>query len=134
MRNWISNTHQIWALQNDIMKEMKSYQLLPDLPIIEEIIGDLYVGAIKQAYFKGQPMPFNTHELSDFVQQSIAQRKEEDRMANVWDLYNWGTEIMKPGKVDIGEIAINSNRWSNYLIDQFELPVEKNLAAIQIED
>ena len=130
---WFSNMNQIWSVQNDIMKAMKDYTLQDShAEVIDEIIGDLYVGAIKQAYFKGSVTPFNTHELSDFVKEIIQQRKEEEQLATVWSLYNWGTSIMKPGQMDIGEISNNSNMWSNYLIDRFALDVPKNIPDVVI--
>jgi len=109
---------------------MKNHTLdSPDLDsptgIIEKVIGDLYLSAIKQAYFAGDPVPFNTYELSDFVQEAIRQRKDEEKLTNVWDVYNWGTSIMKPSKVDIGEISENSNIWADYLINEFDLEVPK---------
>ena len=134
LQNWVSNLQQIWKVQNDIMHAMKSYYIAKDLPIIEEIIGNLYMGALKQAYFKGDEVPFNTHELSEFVQESIRQRKDEETVANAWDLYNWGTSIMKPGRMDIGEIATNSNMWSDYIIDNFDLQVPKSIPELSIEE
>jgi len=128
---WLENTTQLWNIQNEIMSQMKSVTLPTNENIIEEIIGNLYVGALKHAYFKGAEVPFNTYELSDFVQESIRQKNAEDKVANVWDLYNWGTSIMKPGKMDIGAIAENSNMWSDYLIDYFALETpESNLITI----
>jgi len=123
LKKWISDHEQIWAVQNHIMSAMIQHQLPYNVPVIEEVVGDLYIGALKSAYFKGPQVPFNTYELSDFVQESIKQRRNEDRIANVWDLYNWGTSIMKPGQMDIGEISANSNIWSDYLINRFELDV-----------
>lgn len=123
LKTWIGNLNQIWTVQNEIMHTMKSHEIPSNDGVIEEVIGNLYLGAIKQAYFKGDEVPFNTHELSDFVQETLRQKKEQDQLANVWDLYNWGTAIMKPGRVDIGEISNNSNMWSDYLIDEFDLEV-----------
>lgn len=123
IEQWVNKHEQLWTVQNEIMTEMIQHELVEDTKVIEQVIGDLYVGAIKNAYFKGQATPFNTYELSDFVQESIKQRVNEDKIANVWDLYNWGTSIMKPGMMDIGEIATNSNIWSDYLIDKFSLDV-----------
>ena len=130
LRLWIENISQIWTVQNEIMSAMKNHTLeSPDLVdptgIIEKVIGDLYLGAIKQAYFAGDPVPFNTYELSDFVQETIRQRKDEEKLTNAWDVYNWGTSIMKPTQVDIGEISENSNRWADYLINEFDLEVPK---------
>lgn len=123
IENWIKNIDQIWKVQNNIMNDMKSFVLPVDVPVIEELIGDLYINALKQAYFKGGFTPFDTHELSSFAKEMIRARKTEDTLASVWDVYNWGTSIMKPGIVDIGEIANNSNMWSDYLIKRFELNV-----------
>lgn len=120
---WIANINQIWTVQNEIMHQMNSYVLPIDIAIIEELIGDLYLAAIKQAYFKGDYTPFDTHELSNFAKEMIQARRTEDKLASVWDVYNWGTSIMKPGIVDIGEIANNSNMWADYLIKRFEMNV-----------
>lgn len=117
LNTWIANLTQIWGVQNAIMTEMKHFQIPENDGIVEELVGNLYLGALKHAYFKGDPVPFNTHELSDFVQETIRQQKDQEKLETVWDVYNWGTSIMKPGRMDIGEIAINSNMWSYYLID-----------------
>jgi hypothetical protein len=123
IKTWIGNINQIWKVQNDIMKTMQGFVLPTDIAIVEELVGDLYLAAIKQAYFKGDYTPFDTHELSNFVKEMIQSRKTEDKLATVWDVYNWGTAIMKPGIVDIGEIANNSNMWSDYLLKRFEMSV-----------
>ena len=121
LSKWIENIHQIWSVQNEIMNAFKGYAIPQDIPIVEEVIGDLYTKAIRQAYFSGDTVPFDTHELSSFVQEVIKQQNKYDRIANLWDLYNWGTSIMKPGSVDIGELAENSNLWADYLMDRFEV-------------
>lgn len=120
---WVKGLNQIWKVQNEIMEEMKAYTLPSDIPIVEEIIGDLYIRAIKQAYFKGGVTPFDTHELSNFTKEMLQARRAEERLENVWDIYSWGTSIMKPGIVDIGEIANNSNLWADYLLDRFAMEV-----------
>lgn len=123
LKLWISNIQQIWKVQNDIMKNMQEFVLPVDIAVIEELVGDLYLAAIKQAYFKGSYTPFDTHELSNFAKEMIQSRKAEEKLSTVWDIYNWGTSIMKPGIVDIGEIANNSEMWSKYLLNRFEMHV-----------
>ena len=123
LTQWVSKIDQIWKIQNDCMKAMKEYTLPIDVPVIEELMGDLYISAIKQAYFKGAYTPFDTHELSNFVKEMIQSRRTEETLASVWDIYNWGTSIMKPGIVDIGEIANNSSMWSQYLMNRFEMQI-----------
>lgn len=129
LEQWVGSMDQIWSVQNEIMAAMQEF-ILQDDSIVQEVIGDLYQGAIKQAYFKGAEVPFNTNELSNFVQESIKQQKDGDSLANVWDLYNWGTEIMKPGRFDIGQIADNSNMWADYIIDKFKLDAPKQIIEI----
>jgi hypothetical protein len=131
LEKWISELNQLWTVQNEIVDAFTAHSLPVDLPVVEEVVGDLYLGAIKQSYFKGDAVPFNTHELSNFAQETIKQKKEEDSISNLWDLYNWGTSIMKPGQFDIGEIANNSNMWADYLIDRFALDVPKNILQIE---
>jgi len=123
IKSWISNINQIWKVQNEIMRDMQEFVLPMDIKVIEELVGDLYISAIKQAYFKGDYTPFDTHELSNFAKEMIQSRKTEEKLSTVWDVYNWGTSIMKPGIVDIGEIANNSNMWADYLLNRFELDV-----------
>jgi hypothetical protein len=123
IKTWISHLDQIWKVQNEIMNAMKSLKLPENTYVIEELIGDLYIAAIKQAYYKGSYTPFDTHELSNFAKEMIQSRKTDDKLATVWDIYNWGTSIMKPGTVDIGEIANNSNLWSDYLLKRFGILV-----------
>lgn len=131
IKNWVGQLDQIWKVQNEIKADMEAYVLSNNDQAIDKVIGSLYVDAIKQAYFKGKDVPFNTYELSEFVQQAIHQGMNEAEMTNVWDLYNWGTSIMKPGKYDLGEITENSNTWANYLIDYFNLNSPKEIINIE---
>jgi hypothetical protein len=124
LETWLGSMDQMWSVQNDIMAKMKDYSLGMNEGAVEEVVGELYIGAMKHSYFKGAEMPFNTHELGEFVRESIKQQKESETIANVWELYNWGTSIMKPGSMDIGEIGRNSNLWSEHLINKFELDVD----------
>jgi len=131
LTKWMSNLTQLWTVQTEWMKKMQEHHIPADTPIIEEIFGDLYLRAIHNAYPKqtsppegmnySDITPFDTNELSKFAQESLRNRKKD--VNNVWDLYNWGTSIMKPNMADIGEITNNSNDWANYLVENFELDV-----------
>lgn len=134
LNTWVENLTQIWSVQNNIMHNMKEYTLPEDAGVVEGLVGNLYIGALKNAYFKGDAVPFNTHELSDFVQESIKQQKENEMLESVWDVYNWGTSIMKPGRMDIGEIANNSNLWADYLVKEFALDVPALELVANTED
>jgi len=123
LNDWIGKLDQIWKIHNNIANSFQKAEL-PSEHVIEEVVGELYINALKAAYYQGPETPFNTHELSEFVQRVIKQRKDEEQIGNVWDLYNWGTNIMKPGSMDIGEIANNSNLWADHLAGYFNIPYE----------
>lgn len=123
INSWTRNLEQLFKIHTNIMNNMKEKEI-KDERTIQKIVGVLYQNAIRQSYFRGPETPFDTHSLSQFVQEMLRQRKEEERIANVWDLYNWGTSVMKPGMVDIGDIANVSNAYSNFLCNEFAIPVE----------
>lgn len=136
LKEWLSNLNQIWRVQNTIMQEMLKYELGEGKSVIvKEILGDLYLRAIKNAYHKEDvTAPFNTNELSNITQGILNESyydNEKDHIMipsevkNVWDLYNFGTNILKPGTSDIGEIAEKSNIWGNYLKKYFDLQFEE---------
>ena len=122
---WMNSLEQMWKVENDIMHKMIQYQIPAEANVIEEVIGDLYIGAVEQAYFKGKEVPFNISELSEFTQAMIRSHKDQQQIANLWDVYNWGTSIMKPGQFDLGEIASNSNLWAEYLLEKFTIETPK---------
>lgn len=123
INGWTKNLEQLFKVQSDIMHNMEN-TAIKDERTIQKIVGILYQNAIRQAYFRGPETPFDTHSLSQFVQEMLRQRKEEERLGNVWDLYNWGTSVMKPGIVDIGDISNVSNGYCNFLCNEFGIPVQ----------
>lgn len=120
---WTKNLEQLFKIQSGIMENMQN-TTIKDERTVQKIVGILYQNAIRQAYFRGAETPFDTHSLSQFVQEMLRQRKEEEKIGNVWDLYNWGTSVMKPGIVDIGEISNVSHGYCNFLCNEFGIPVE----------
>jgi len=129
LREWFGNMQQMFALQVQIRDVMIGREIQSPR-VMDEIFGDLYLRAIHSAYPKttvssaglDAVAPFDTNELSKFAQESLKQRASTE-IGTVWDLYNWGTSIMKPGTVDIGQLANSSNDWASYLTHRFELDV-----------
>jgi hypothetical protein len=132
LRGWINSLQQLFSVQSEIMNGMINTPVR-DERTIQKIVGILYQKAIEQAYFRGDPTPFDTHGLSQFVQEMIKQRKEEEKLGNVWDLYNWGTSIMKPGIIDIGDIANVSNLYADFLLQEFKISAPSIEDAVIIE-
>ena len=125
---WTQNLDQLFRVQNEIASRMQEKEV-NDERTIQKVVGILYQNAIRQAYFRGEHTPFDTSSLSQFVQEMIRQRKEEEKIANVWELYNWGTSVMKPGIVDISDISNTSDSYAKFLMKEFAIDV-KDLSVV----
>jgi len=128
---WLRNIDQKMNIEMTIMQRMIDRQI-SDESVIDHVIGDLYKKAIKQAYFKGNDAPFDTHGMSYFVQEVIKQNKEKETPGNVWDLYNWGTAIMKPGIIDLASITESSKMFADYLCLEFGIEREDLFTEAEI--
>ena len=131
VEKWLRNIDQKMTIETTIMERMMQREI-PSETVIDHVIGDLYKKAIKQAYFKGGDAPFDTHGMSYFVQEVIKQKKEEEKVGNVWDLYNWGTAIMKPGMIDLSSIAESSKLFADYLCLEFGIEREDLFTEVEV--
>jgi hypothetical protein len=131
VKDWIGNREQIIGVEMEIMRRMQEREISNETAI-DRVIGTLYQNAIKQAYFKGGDTPFDTHGMSQFVQEMFRRRKDEEKLANVWDLYNWGTEIMKPGQVELSTIIDSSKLYADYLCTEFGIEKEDLIQEAEI--
>lgn len=120
-RNWIENIDQLMKVETEIMLDMMGTTIQDD-KIIDRVVGSLYQKAIDQAYISKQIAPFDTAGMSNFTQNIL--RNQAGPIRNVWDLYNYGTAVMKPGMVDIADLHASSSLFAEYLLNEFE--VRKN--------
>lgn len=131
LQHWVQSMEQLFKVETDVMNRMKESGI-SDERTIEKVIGDLYMRAIDQAYGSKKIAPFDTHEMSQFVQEMFRQRKEEEKISTVWDIYNWGTSILKPGKADIGEIVESSQLFGDYLCLEFGIDREDLIEEAEV--
>ena len=114
----------------ETMNRMKKYMFSPDetQEALFSIVGDLYRRAITNAYNPSTDLtaPFNTYELSSFTQKRLSKLNAELDGQDVfgddnslWDIYNWGTELMKPGTMDISNIIDNSLYYLDFLKNKY---------------
>lgn len=115
LADWFANFSQMVHVEVSIMNAMKEFSI-GNSSIIKQVIGELYVKAINQAYGSKVIAPFDTHGISMMVQSYISQRNPTV-INNAWDLYNWGTNIMKPGTVDLADINNCSEMFSRYVLE-----------------
>ena len=128
-KDWISNLDQKMKVEMDLMTRMIETEISMSDRTLERVVGGLYRRAIDQAYGSKITAPFDTAGMSNFVQNiNKASGPVRDHVfnadtdiRNVWDLYNYGTAVMKPGMVDIAEIQNSSHLFADYLFDEFEI-------------
>lgn len=128
LKEWIRTLDQKMKVEMDLMNRMIETPI-EDPAIIDRVIGGLYKRAIDQAYGSKTLAPFDTAGMSQFTQNVLKAnggiRDHEFNAAagihNVWDLYNYGTNVMKPGMVDIAEIQTSSFLFADHLFNEFEI-------------
>jgi hypothetical protein len=49
--------------------------------------------------------------------QAYVSLKNPTQINDVWDLYNWGTNIMKPGTIDLADINNCSDMFCTYVLE-----------------
>ena len=102
----------------DRMKEMK----ISGRKALNECVGGLYRSAVRQAYIDSKTeAPFNITTMSKFTQslENNYQKLKDD--SSVWNLYNFGTDIIKPANVDITRILEDNKNWGAYIMNHFGL-------------
>lgn len=113
--DWFKNFAQLVHVETSIMNAMKEFSI-GNAGIIKQVIGELYVKAINQAYGSKVIAPFDTHGISMMVQGYVSQRSPVV-INTAWDLYNWGTAIMKPGTLDLSEINNSSDMFCTFVLE-----------------
>jgi hypothetical protein len=108
---WMQNINQKFEEDLAIKESMTKTKLAPSQ--INEMIGDLYKLAIDKAYNKGKYAPFNTSILSNIVRNI-----ETENISNVWDFYNVGTNVIKPGNFVLEEVFDTNVEWGKYLMSR----------------
>ncbi len=125
-KDWLARFEEMRAKEIAIKNRFQNTQIT-NRDVLDTIIGALYQAAIKQAYFRGEKTPFTINDMSTFVQAILTEQKEkaeegeETFLVTLDDLYNLGTSIMKPGIIDIADIAECSKLFSEFLQERFFL-------------
>ena len=129
LKDWITNLDQKMKIEMDLMEQMINTPI-KEPAVLDRVIGGLYKRAIDQAYGSKAVAPFDTAGMSNFTKNVLKglggnikdhQFDVESGIHNVWDLYNYGTQIMKPGIVDISDIQTSSFLFADHLFTEFEI-------------
>lgn len=113
---WMKNFDQKFSIDREIVHGFMESKVEFGT---ETLIGQLYKEAIEQSYYRGQA-PFDTYGVST-ITRKIIDNKIEIRGMNGWDLYNFGTELMKPKVMGTKDIWPNTIIWTNFVLSMLGL-------------
>ena len=130
LQDWVNNLDQRLGIEVEIMNRMQAREINNEVAI-DHVIGKLYQNAVKWRYGKGPIAPFDISGMSSFVQ-NVQKQTREAPPENVWDLYNWGTEVMKPQMERLEHITEANGLYADFLCEEFAVEREDLIQEIQI--
>jgi hypothetical protein len=94
-------------------------------PDVLEIIGDLTSKRIRKENAKQFPRepipPLNQSQIGKFAERWLIQKAEKNKSDfSLWDIYNFATELYKPGETDYPIIISSNYAMSQYLINRYK--------------
>ena len=122
LRDWISNLDQRLGMEVEIMNRMMAREINDEVAI-DQTIGKLYQNAIQWRYGNGPQAPFDISGMSSFVQ-NMQKKHGIEKLENVWDLYNWGTEVMKPELERLENLTESNRLYADFLCKEFAIERE----------
>lgn len=130
LQDWVNNLDQKLGMEVEIMNRMIAREINNEIAV-DQVIGKLYQHAVRQAYGKGPVAPFNISGMSAFVQ-NVQKKKSNESIDNVWDLYNWGTEVMKPEFERLEHITESNGLYADFLCEEFAIEREDLIQEVEI--
>lgn len=125
---WLNNFESERARDLKVMEGLQK-QSVPHNEVLE-IIGDLTsMRVLKEnsKQFPKQPVPpLHGGQISKFALRYLTEKaasttNDEVKVFSAWDLYNFATNLYKPGETDIPNILSNNYTMSQYLMDRYAL-------------
>ena len=117
MNHWMEKLPAKQQYNHRIINTMKEIEL-NDPKQVYKIVGKLYSQSVRQAY-NGATSPFQIGQMSTLVRELDKRMGEGQSIGSVWDLYNVGTNLYKPGEVDLANIFHLSKFWHDFLAEEF---------------
>lgn len=130
LRDWINNIDQRLGIEWEIMNRMQAREINDEVAI-DQTIGKLYQEAVRWRYGKGPQAPFDISGMSTFVQ-NMQNKHGRERLENVWDLYNWGTEVMKPDLERLENLTESNRLYADFLCREFAIEREDLMSEFEV--
>ncbi|HMA68766.1 MAG TPA: hypothetical protein VKN74_02765 [Candidatus Mcinerneyibacterium sp.] len=115
---WITEHEKLRKSDLDTIETMKTISI-DEHNVMPSIIGKLQMKAVEATYLKGKTAPFNIGQVSTFTKNYL--ESKSDNVKNLWELYNHGTNIMKPEIVDISTLQPQIIQFTNFINEEFSV-------------
>lgn len=125
--DWLKN------FKNIRKEEMNTIMNMQAIPVEErevmEIVGDLTMRRLKKdnnKLFDKEPVPpLNQSQIAKFTMAYLTdnknQRRDDNISYSVWDIYNFATELYKPGDTDFPNLLTSNYAMGQYLKQKFSI-------------
>jgi len=130
LRDWIGNIDQRLGMEVKIMERMMEHGVDYGT-VVDRVVGKLYQNAVDWRYFNGSQAPFDISGMSTFVQNMHNKRRDTD-LESVWDLYNWGTEVMKPELERLENLTEANRLYADFLCEEFGIEREDLFTEVEV--
>lgn len=117
VNHWMEKLPKKQQYNHRIINAMKGIEI-NDPKMVYEIVGKLYTQSVRQAY-GNQSSPFTIGQMSSLVRELDRQMQVDSTVGTLWDVYNMGTNLYKPGEVDLANIYHLSKFWHDFLAEEF---------------
>lgn len=119
LKSWIITAEEKNKMYDDLIQGMRNQPVIKD--VLTELIGDLEILAVKQAYCKGDTAPFNIGQVSSFTRALMDQAEDVKPIETVWDMYNVGTNLFKPNVMQMENIIESNLALTEFIVKKYSL-------------
>lgn len=114
---WLNNLGMMWERDVEIIDGMKAVGMSEEG--LFGLLGRMHASAVNQAYFGGSSF-FNISQVSSFSRSLLSKFKLDNLGGvSIWELYNFGTEVLKPHIVDTENLFIDTYNFTQFIRQQY---------------
>ncbi len=121
LEKWMSEVEQKFDFDRKVIQYIMNTRFdNTEGEMVRKIIGDLMMRAVESTYIDTRAERiFSINDMSRFTQHVLENPEKLSKNPTVWDLYNYGTNILNPAKTD-PTVMIDVNRnWGKYVMENF---------------
>jgi hypothetical protein len=122
--DWLKDFKKIRKQEKTIIEAFQG-TVVPEHEILE-IVGDLTTKRIRKEnakLFPREPVPpLNQSQIGKFAEKWLVKKAEmSNPRFTLWDVYNYATELYKPGETDYPILLSSNHAMSQYLIQRYNI-------------